>query len=160
MNDHASFGIHNGSCSAFSPEQFNRQFNMSNRKLFVMNFNIRSFNSNIGDFSFFLDELVRKPDVIILTETWNSEDKSAEIEGYRSFHCNRSIDRIGGGVGIYVKDDLKAKPVKISMENLPEIEYIHGKVLFNNSTQLNIIAIYRPPNQGMLNSFLEYLNNL
>ena len=160
MDNHESFGIHNGACSAFSPDQFNQQFNVSNRKLFIINFNIRSFNSNIGDFSFFLDELVRKPDFIILTETWSSEDKSAEIEGYRSFHCNRPNDRIGGGVAIFVKNDLQAKSVKISMENLPEIEYIHVKVSFANSSPLNIIGLYRPPNPGMLNLFLEYLDNL
>ena len=97
MEDHESFGIRSGTCSAFSPEQFNQQFTFSNRKLFIINFNIRSFNSNIENFAFLVDELVRRPDVIILTETWNSDDKSAEIDGYRSFHCNRSIDKRGGG---------------------------------------------------------------
>ena len=160
MYDHESFGIQDGICSVFPPEQFNQQFNTPNKKLFIINFNIRSFSSNIGDFSYFLDELVRPPDLIVLTETWNTDDKSAEIEGYKSFHCNRSNDRIGGGVAIFVKNDLKAKSVKISMECLPEIEYIHVKVSFNNSTPVNIIGLYRPPNPGLLNSFFDYFDTL
>ena len=160
MDDHENFGVQNGTCSAISPEQFNQQFSILNSKLFIMNFNIRSFNSNIENFSFLLDELVRRPDVIILTETWNSDDRSAEIDGYRSFHCNRSIDKRGGGVAIFVNVGLKAKSVKISMENLPEIEYIHVKLTFNNSSPLDIIALYHPPNQAMYNDFLEYLESL
>ena len=97
MDHFESFGISSGTCSAFSPEQFNQQFSSSNRKLFIMNFNIRSFNANIGEFSLFLDELVRIPDVIILTETWNSDDLSADIDNYRSYHCNRPNNRRGGG---------------------------------------------------------------
>ena len=89
MDQFESFGISSGTCSAFSPEQFNQQFSSSNKKLFIMNFNIRSFNANIGEFSLFLDELCRIPDIIILTETWNSDDLSAEIDKYKSYHCNR-----------------------------------------------------------------------
>ena len=140
MDHFDSFGISSGTCSAFSPEQFNQQFSSSNRKLFIMNFNIRSFNANIGEFSLFLDELVRIPDIIILTETWNSDDLSAEIDKYRSYHCNRPNNRRGGGVSIYVNNSLKAKSARISMANLPEIEYIHVKLTLNLSS-IDIIAV-------------------
>ena len=94
MDDHDSFGILNGSCDKFTPEQFNNKFSSHGKKLFIMNFNIRSFNANFDQFSVFLNELSRLPDLIILTETWNSDYKNAEIFGFKSFHCNRPSDRV------------------------------------------------------------------
>ena len=161
MDDYNSFDILNGNCTEFSPEQFNHTFISSNRKLFIINFNIHSYYSHIDEFTALLDELFRFPDIIILTETWKTDELSAEIEGYKSFHCNRS-NRRGGGVSIFVNEGLKANSVKISMENLPEIEYIRVKVSFNNSyyAPLEIIAVYHPPNTSLNNSFFEYIDSL
>ena len=114
MNDYESFGILSGTCTGSSIEQFNHNFSLSSRKLFILNFNIQSFNAKVDEFLYFLDELIRSPDVIILTETWATDDSLAEIEGYAGFHCNRKIDRRGGGVSIFVKRELKANFVKIS----------------------------------------------
>ena len=122
MDNHASFGILNGSCLDYSLVQFNSRFSQLNRKLFIMNFNIRSFNSNIDEFSVFLSKLFRLPDFIILTETWNSDDRSADIPGFQSHHCNRPSDKRGGGVSIFINAEFNVKSSHISMGNLPEIE--------------------------------------
>ena len=162
MNDLDSFGIISGSCEGFSPEQFNNKFgSFNNRKLFVLNFNIRSFN-NYEQLSVLLDELCRTPDVLIITETWNSDDKSAEIHGYKSFHCNRAANKRGGGVSIFISNQLKAKSVRIANESKPEIEFIHVKLTFNISTlkPLDLIAIYRPPNSLFLQQFFENVDGL
>ena len=158
MDDYSSFGIIDGSCVGFSPEQFNNKFSSSNnnRKLFVLNFNIRSF-TNYDELSVLLNELCRFPDVIILTETWNSDDKSAEIHGYKSFHCNRAANKRGGGVSIFINNQIKAKSVKIANESKPDIEYMHVKLTFSISTlkPLDLIALYRPPNSLLLQQFFE-----
>ena len=107
MNEYENFGIISGTCTDSSLEQFNQKFCASNNKLFIINFNIQSFNSKISEFLSFLDELVRFPDVIILTEMWTTGENFAEIEGYTGFHCNRQIERRGGGVSVFVKNDLK-----------------------------------------------------
>ena len=160
MDNLNSFGIINGSCDNFSPEQFNNKFSSHGKKLFIMNFNIRSFNANFDQFSVFLNELTRLPDVIILTETWNSDYKNAEIFGFKSFHCNRSSDRRGGGVSIFVNSQFKAISTTISMGSKPEIEYIHVKLTFNNTSckPLDLIAIYHPPNSTLLQSFFDHLD--
>ena len=110
----------------------------------------------------FLDELIRLPDVIILTETWITGENFAEIDGYTGFHCNRQLERRGGGVSIFVKSDLKAKFVKVSMMNIPEIEYLHVKITFNNPslTPVDIIAVYHPPNPAMNNSFFDHIDSI
>ena len=102
----------NGNCNQFSPEQFNHEFSSSNRKLFIINLNIQSYYAHIDEFTAFIDELYRFPDVIILTETWKSNDRTAEIEGYKSYHCNRSTRR-GGGVSVFINQGLKANSAKI-----------------------------------------------
>ena len=162
MDDFDSFGVLSGLCSEFSFEQFNNKFSSQNKKLFVMNFNIRSFSANFDQFSVFLDELVRLPDLITITETWNSADKDAEIYGYDAFHCNRPSNKRGGGVSIYVNKQLKAKSVEISKESTPELEYLHVKLVFNapNLKPLNVIAIYRPPNSTLLQAFFDRIDSI
>ena len=90
-----------GSCENYSIETFNDKFVSYNtsqfriNNLFVLNFNIRSFNSNIDQFSNFIDELVIKPQIIILSETWFSRNSKGSINGYTGFDCCRP-DRVGG----------------------------------------------------------------
>ena len=50
MDNYESFEILSGTCDNSSLEQFNEKFSASNSKLFVINFNIQSFNSKIDEF--------------------------------------------------------------------------------------------------------------
>ena len=158
MDDYSSFGILSGSCTGFSPEQFNNKFSGISRKLFVLNFNIRSCNSNLDLFLEFLDSLACLPELIILTETW----KPAEIDAFHGFHCNRPDDKRGGGLSIYVRKQLKAKATKISLKSLPELEYLHVKLTFDNNSlkPLDIVGIYHPPNPTLFPSFIESIDIL
>ena len=163
MDDYNSFNINNGSCTGFSPEHFNNKFSSSARKLFLLNFNIRSFNTNFDDFAVFLEDLFRLPDLIILTETWNSDEKSAEISGFKSFHCNRPPDKRGGGVSIFINNELDAKSMIISKESLPDLEYLHVKLILNNASNpvsFDILGIYHPPNPNLLSSFLDNIDSV
>ena len=67
--------------------------------------NIRSFNKNINTFNIFLDTLVSKPDIILLTETWltDTDDPSIYLTYYKMFKTNRilKIKKKGGGVAIF-----------------------------------------------------------
>ena len=55
--------------------------------------NIRSFNKNINTFNIFLDTLVSKPDIIVLTETWltDTDDPSIYLTDYKMFKTNRIL---------------------------------------------------------------------
>lgn len=54
----------------------------------VLNYNIRSFNSNGDTFIALLDSFSSRPDVLILTETWLDANSAVtcSIEGYEAFH--------------------------------------------------------------------------
>ena len=76
----------------------------------ILMLNIRSFNKNINTFNIFLDTLVSKPDIIVLTETWltDTDDPSIYLTDYKMFKTNRilKIKKKGGGVAIFAHKHL------------------------------------------------------
>lgn len=129
--------------------------------LLVLHQNIRSFNKNFDEFSVFLGELRRNVDVIVLTETWFSQECCSGISGYTDFHTYRP-QRDGGGVSVYVREGLKstARPdfsyVNDQMETCV-VEIMPDK---NQPKQtLTVFAVYRPPDSSV-NLFTEKLHNI
>ena len=74
-------------------------------KLSVIHFNIRSLNCNHRALCQFLELLVLKFDVIILSEIWsvNIDFYHNILPGY-SFHYDLPKDSQVGGVGVYISD--------------------------------------------------------
>ncbi|KAG5881595.1 hypothetical protein JTB14_031069 [Gonioctena quinquepunctata] len=87
-------------------------------------------------------------DVIILTETWLSDDISlieSSIQGYSIFRCDRSTyaseKKGGGGVLLAIKINLNPKLIKTNVR-LEQccVEIVHG------TSKIIIGGIYLPPN--------------
>ena len=90
-------------CCYHSVEEFiskSRQTNMLN----ILNYNIRSFRMNSDPFLTIVEQ--SKPQIVVITETWFTEDFQASIPGYDSYHSIRP--HRSGGVSIYVSDALKS----------------------------------------------------
>jgi len=58
----------------------------------------------------------------------------------------RPDGRIHGGVTIYIAKELTAERLKNVSVSLPHIESLFLRIKLNKSKNLNIGAIYRPPN--------------
>ena len=161
MQNLNSFGIVDGSCTSYSIGQFNTVFQAPRNKLFVMNFNIRSFNSNIDEFSAFLYQINLTPDIIALSETWFSPNNIGNIPGYKAYHSTRSETQIGGGVSIFILNTLVANCYTVKAHITPELEFIHLSLRFPdpNFKILDIIGIYRPPNRGLTDDFFNSMEN-
>ena len=159
MDDFPSFGISDGSCCGFDVEMFNNTFTCA-KNLFILNFNIRSFNSNIDEFYLFINELNLKPDIVVLTETWFAEQSTANLEGYYGYHCTRLQGHLGGGVSIYIKMAINPKVIIQDVCSLPEIEFLRLNVVLNNRKNFDIIAIYRPPVGSITEGFLPKIDEL
>ena len=101
ISSYHDFSINPNSCSYYSIEDFNQKFK-PNKKFFLLNFNIRSFNSNFDDFACFVSQLAIQPDAIVLTETWFTGQFSSSITGYTGYHCNRNFDCLNAGGGISI----------------------------------------------------------
>ena len=80
----------------------------NNNKLNCFYTNARSVVNKMDELELYVHE--EKPNIIGITETWeNSKIENSEIsfEGYQTFRKDRK-DRIGGGVLLYIRNDIKA----------------------------------------------------
>ena len=91
---------------------------------------------------------IYKPFLIAITETWatpNLSDSVYNLDGYRLFRQDR-IDRPGGGVCVYVTNQVSSV-VESSLSDDPNFkESIWCSIFLPNKTKLLLGVIYRPPN--------------
>ncbi|XP_072172620.1 uncharacterized protein [Diadema setosum] len=113
-------------------------------------FNARSLNNKIDDLEATLRSQHKDVTLIAVTETWFSMDKSAsacELPGYNLFHRDRP-DRPGGGVCLYVRNDLSATEVFIDcVPTYLEVLWIKLKSSsqFRLRSHIYVAVVYSPP---------------
>ena len=78
--------------------------------------NVRCLSYHIDEHKVLLASFNRKPDVILLEETWmtvNDETSDYKLEGYQPIEANprKKAQRCSGGVAFYVRNDLHYTPV-------------------------------------------------
>ena len=126
-----------------------------------MNFNIRSIVNKFDSFKFFLESFKNAFSVISLTETWlnNQNCEDFNLNNYSLITTNRG-ERKGGGVGMFISDDINFKlrsDLNINEEGI--IESLSIEII--TATRKNIIVgtIYRPPN-GKFDIFENNLSKI
>ena len=144
-----------GNCISYDFSKFENTFKSIKGCFLVMNFNIRSFNRNIDEFLLFLDNLIIKPSVVVLTETWFSDNNFQNINGYKSFHSYR-LNRIGGGVSIFITNELPSSEVSIMNMNNDNIELCGVSLNISRIITIKLLAFYRPPS-GNVGEFISVL---
>ena len=124
---------------------------------FLIHFNTRSLPKNVDKLEEFLNEMIRLPDVIAISEAkLNSNSYSnISISNYNFFHCDSPT--LAGGVGIYLKDTLKYSSRNSLSLNVPHCEDLRLEVHCKNSNFI-LGVIYRHPNQNFL-LFQDTLHN-
>ena len=128
--------------------------------LLLLNYNIRSLNSNFDQFLAFSHLINKKFDVISFTESWLKEENKHlyNISGYQDFHNLRGDGRRGGGISLYVTENFKAKLIKNCTFSLIYIETL-GIEIIRDSVKILIISVYKP-NKSDDKSFIEKLSHL
>ena len=131
----------------------------SSSNLKIINYNIRSFFKHIDDFICILDSCTYDPDVIVLTETWLTNENSdfAKIEGYKVIHTVRK-NAHSGGVSIFYKNFLNVDKLDELTINDASIETCTVKLRIKD-TIYYFIGIYRP-NTGTVFDFLQSLDQI
>ena len=105
-----------------------------------------------------LKDLLRScsPDVVLICESWlNSHTESLiDIPGYKLYNKNR-IDRIGGGVGMLVKKELRSR---IRNDLYVETQHLEHIVVELKTDRKNLLLVsgYRPPNTRVKTLLTEY----
>ena len=74
----------------------------------LINYNIRSFASNLRYFSHIVEEC--KPKILVLTETWFTDLYQSDIKNYDSHHTIRS-NRASGGVSVFIDCEYESKKI-------------------------------------------------
>lgn len=100
-----------------------------------------------------------RPDIIGISESWMKlETKQLKTEyiitGYKLYNTDRSTDKKGGGVVIYIKDSLRSC-IKSEVKTYRDTETVWIEV-GNDNENLILGVIYRPPNLDRLNSRIIY----
>ena len=127
----------------------------------VMHLNARSLVKNLDKLNLMLGSLKKSFSVIGISETWLT-DYTAElvnITGY-SFISNHRKSKTGGGVGIYLHNDLQYKlrnECKLSDPDI--IESLFVEITVPHGKNIIVGCVYRPPNQNTA-LFLDKLNDI
>ena len=142
-------------CKKFSVHEYINHTNASANALSILSYNIRSVNANLTEFLPVVEQ--SKPDILIFSVTWFSDDFQADITSYGTHHIIRS-DRRSGGVSVYVNESLRSCRIdELSFANL-NIEVCTVQLLFDTET-IFIVGIYRP-HSGTIEAFSSELENI
>lgn len=116
----------------------------------VLHINTRSVMNKEDDILLFLEQLSFKVGVLMLSETWYTNNSSKlKLPGYASFFSNRS-DKRGGGVALYVTTEKKCHLVHEYCVSTEDYE------MLTVSDQNEMFAVvYRPPG-GNIRRFLAF----
>lgn len=145
-------------CDYLLENQFNiesAQYHQDNLSLFHLN--VRSLNKNFEEFENLLNVLDLKFSAIALTETWLGdlhEISYFDLPGYVFINENRT-SKSGGGVGLYIKNDLSIK--RRDDLSLTEAESLFIDITDKAGKKSVIGVIYRPP-EKKLETFIDELD--
>jgi thymidylate synthase len=112
----------------------------------ILYFNARSIKAKMEEFKLMVEE--KKPSVIVIVESWLTEDildSEIMLNNFDIIRNDRSSDKKqrGGGVLIYVKKCMNYS--KVEAEKMNNLEYIWIKVHSRGCEAVCIGAFYRPP---------------
>ena len=134
---------------------------MVRRQIRVCHANVRSLAATGRLFDVELLAAAHGMDVLCLSETWlqrNKHDSSMfMIPGFQPpFRLDRPDGR-GGGVAVYVRDQLPVQ--RIALTNCL-IECVAIKIHFSKKQMLTILAVYRPPglSASSVSTFCSHLD--
>ena len=126
--------------------------------------NIRIFNTHINKLLICIDNLTRKPDIIILTEIWLTDKDYPDIyfPNYNIFIKNRILSNKnrGGAVLILVSKLIECCIIEyLSCSIIYSIDIISIKIIINSNDFKIISSVYRSPDYNGY-YFINLLFNL
>ena len=151
-----------------SINSFNSKQDIDTNSLKIAHHNARSLmkTDRIDEYQILLQDLKNPFDILIFTETWLTPDKKdlCNFEGFQSIHLIRPTDNHidfkerGGGISIFIRDNLTYKHRDDLTVMLPYIECSFIEMKYNNQKYL-IGGMYRIPNTPT-DLFIEKLNKI
>ncbi|XP_065568947.1 uncharacterized protein LOC136032605 [Artemia franciscana] len=100
--------------------------------------------------------------IIIISECWETSDESARIKGYASYfntRYDRGLNRRGGGVGLYVRNDLPSRLLSEPIDSDHEILWTECKpaCLSKRFSCLIVASVYYPESAKNRKDLIEHI---
>lgn len=117
-------------------------FNDFKSSYIVVQQNIRSLRANFDLFAAELDQLVRKPDIIIMSEIWINECEIGQycLPNYTMYaKCNNNYR--AGGIAVLVSNQLSC--VHLDNIHMTSADCVYLKITLSRGMQIDLLAIYR-----------------
>lgn len=148
-------------CNYYVEDQLNVLLSKRDPLFSLLHLNIRSLNQNLQKLTSLLSMINNTFSCIGITETWLQHNNTdyVNIEGYNFIHQCRK-EKNGGGIGLYVKNNLEFKRKSYLDFSDPEIlECLFIEVERPNENNIIIGVTYRPPGTR-INESLQKLNEI
>ena len=155
------------SCNYYLEDSFNDRLKslcFSQEQVFsICHLNIRSMKSNLSNFENYLQLLQNEFTVIGITETWlnNTTCQLYKMDNYNMIDNHRD-DKMGGGVAIFLKNDIayKQRTDLIVFNDCCESTFVEvNKSVFGFKKNVNFGVLYRPPNTD-IHCFTDVLKDI
>ena len=152
----------------YSIDTFNTDANLTPNSLNLFHNNARSLMApdRMDEYNILFKAIDNPFNVMVFTETWLTENNKdlCNFEGYNPLHLLRPVDAQfdlktkGGGVSMFIKDNIEFKYRKDLSLTTPTIECMFIELLHENKKYL-IGGIYRVPNTDV-KEFCETINRI
>ena len=160
-NNNPDINFFNKKSEAVNSPYYNvDKFNSFSQNLFknsfsVLHINIRSMNKNFEKLREYLSHVKGNFSIIALTETWCSDDKADknslwQLPNYTVIHQIRNSGQKGGGIAIYVHNNLNYNIPKNKNINNNDIECLDIEIV---STAPKNLIILTDLQEAMLTNF-------
>ena len=138
-------------CIYLTSNELNKIPISSSNAFSIFHINIHSLSKHFDDLSEYISTLNISFSAIGISETWlnNSTEHLFNIPGY-NFISNIRQHKSGGGVGLYIKSNLKFKP-RIDLQSTDNrlYESIFAEIIQPNSRNIIVGCIYKPPDTSV-----------
>ena len=123
----------------------------------VLGLNIRSLGFHHDQLKKVLETFECKPEILIITETWLTENDSLErfeLDDYQPVESKprECFKRRSGGVAVYVKEGIRYRSIELQTQKECSIM----QVIFSDSDVKNFCAVYRPETFRLSKFFPEF----
>ena len=119
----------------------------SNKTISIADLNTQAICSTFDEFTCMLN--TQKFDIMTLSETWLKHNPHlldyVKIDGYEVKFRNREHTR-GGGVGLYIRSDIKYKLRNDIVNTNTDIEHLKLEVTLRNKNSNLLLGIFYQPN--------------
>lgn len=106
----------------------------------IIHLNIRRLNVNFDKLQVFIERLVKKPLVIVCSETWKLDHyEYFQLPGYKIYY-NHGLINEADGVVIFIKEEIKETTV---ISKIDKLFILHSNVYVNEKMMIQISALYR-----------------